>query len=94
MKRNNILIDALKIRKEEIMGYQINIDNYTRAIEKINSLPESEQQELNEFKEKLETLLTSEKLEQKKAKIIERVINDQVNEMPISFKKIILKMFN
>ena len=71
--KQEILADALKAREEEVLNYQINIDNYIRAIEKAKDDPE-----LNEFAARLQELLTSSRLEQKKAQIILEVIQDQI----------------
>jgi hypothetical protein len=75
MNKNEILTQALIGREQEIMGYQINIDNYTLAIEHIKTSGDSD---LNEFREKLEALLTSEKLEQKKAMVMHHVVKQQL----------------
>jgi len=71
---------ALDGRKEEIFGYQINIDNFTRAIEKINT-EYSGNPEIIEFRDKLIDMLDSHKTEQLKAIIIHDVIAEQINEM-------------
>lgn len=76
--RNDIITAALDGRKQEVLGYQINIDNYTRALEKIGLLSADDRAELSGFTEQLRTLLTSEKLEQKKAKIMLEVLQEQV----------------
>ena len=76
--RNEIITAALDGRKQEVLGYQINIDNYTRALEKISLLSADDRAELSGFTEQLRTLLTSEKLEQKKAKIMLEVLQEQV----------------
>lgn len=76
--RNDILTAALDGRKQEVLGYQINIDNYTRALEKISLMSADDRAELSGFTEQLRTLLTSEKLEQKKAKIMLEVLQEQV----------------
>jgi hypothetical protein len=77
--REEILASALEAREQEIMHYQINIDNYTLALEEISQLSVDERAELSAFAEQLRTLLTSEKLEQKKAKIMYSVVKKQVN---------------
>jgi hypothetical protein len=77
--REEILLSALDAREQEIMHYQINIDNYTLALEEISKLSIDERAELSAFAEQLRTLLASEKLEQKKAKIMFSVISKQVN---------------
>ena len=77
--REEILVSALEAREQEVMGYQINIDNYTIALEEINKLSVEEKAELSGFADQLRTFLSSEKLEQKKAKIMLAVIQRQVN---------------
>lgn len=76
--REEILSSALKAREQEVMHYQINIDNYTLALEEINNMPTEERAELSSFINQLQDLLASEKLEQKKAKIMLSVIKRQV----------------
>jgi len=76
--REEILAMSLEGRVQEVMTYQINIDNYALALEEIGNLPPDERNELSEFTEQLRSLLTSEKLEQKKAKIMLAVIKKQV----------------
>jgi hypothetical protein len=76
--REEVLTSSLEAREQEIMYYQINIDNYAIALKKIAELPPSEQFELSSFSEQLSTLLASEKLEQKKAKIMMSAIQEQV----------------
>lgn len=77
MNKQEILAQALEARNQEVMGYQINIDNYTLAIEHINQSGDSE---LEEFKNQLSNLLKSEILEQKKANVIRAVIAKQLEE--------------
>jgi hypothetical protein len=77
--REEILASALEAREQEIMHYQINIDNYTLALDEISQLSVDEKAELSAFAEQLRTLLTSEKLEQKKAKIMYSVVKKQVD---------------
>lgn len=80
MNKIEILKSALAGRDEEILGYQINIDNYSRAIDKINS-SYADNKEIVEFGERLAAMLEEHKTEQLKAKIIRDVIADQLNEM-------------
>lgn len=75
MTKNEILAQALIAREEEILHYQINIDNYERAIEKASS-----DIELAEFYEHLKSLLSSSRLEQKKAIIMRDVIREQLED--------------
>jgi phytoene/squalene synthetase len=79
--REEILAASLDARIQEVMHYQINIDNYALALEEIGSLPADERAELSAFTEQLRTLLASEKLEQKKAKIMLNVIKRQVEQV-------------
>ena len=76
--REEILAMSLDARIQEVMHYQINIDNYTIALNEIAKLSPEEQAEMSEFAGQLRTLLASEKLEQKKAKIMLQVIQQQV----------------
>lgn len=73
MNKLEILKQASAARIEEIAGYQINIDNYTLAIPRAEADPE-----LSDFAAQLRGLLASEKLEQKKAKIILSVLETQI----------------
>jgi hypothetical protein len=76
--RNEILGAAFAARQQEVLHYQINIDNYTLALAKIQELSDAEQTELHPFSEQLRGLLASEKLEQKKAKIMLAVLQQQL----------------
>ena len=76
--REEILQMSLEARVQEVMHYQINIDNYVIALNEIAKLPPQEQAELSEFSGQLRGLLASEKLEQKKAKIMLEVVRQQV----------------
>jgi hypothetical protein len=76
--REQILEATLEGRKQEVMHYQINIDNYVIALEEIAKLPFDERNELSSFEEQLRNLLQTEKLEQKKAKIMLSVIQRQI----------------
>lgn len=78
MTREEIIASALKAREQEVMHYQINIDNYALALEEIDLLPPSERAEVSGFRDQLSNLLKSEILEQKKAKIMLNVMKRQV----------------
>jgi hypothetical protein len=73
--RGEILSEALKAREEEILHYQINIDNYRLAIQK-----SKDDEDLAAFCDQLRDLLASSLLEQKKAKIMLEVIKDQIED--------------
>jgi hypothetical protein len=74
-----ILVVNLQAREQEVMHYQINIDNYTLALEHIAAMGDDERAELAGFVEQLSGLLASEKLEQKKAKVMLAVLRSQLN---------------
>lgn len=78
MTKQEILESSLDARQKEIAHYQINIDNYTLALVEIRKLPDAEQSELQSFADQLRGLLVSEKLEQKKAKIMLEVVKQQL----------------
>jgi hypothetical protein len=78
MTREEILLTSLAARQQEVMHYQINIDNYTIALEEIDKLPADEGVEMYDFANQLKKLLATETLEQKKAKIMLSVIQRQV----------------
>lgn len=71
--RNEILTSALDARVKEVTEYQVNIDNFRLAIERIG-----DDAELQEFKTQLEGLLASSMLEQRKAQVMLDVIKSQV----------------
>lgn len=73
MTKEETLQEALKAREEEVLMYQINIDNYERAVEKAQGDPD-----LEGFVQQLEELLVSSRIEQKKANIMLEVIKDQL----------------
>jgi len=76
--RQEILEMSLDARIQEVMHYQINIDNYTIALNEISKKSQADQAELSEFLGQLRGLLASEKLEQKKAEIMLAVLQQQV----------------
>jgi hypothetical protein len=80
MKKLETLQSALDARNDEILGYQINIDNYTRAIEKINAEHQNNPAMI-EFRDRLADMLDSHKIEQLKSIIVRDVIADQLTEM-------------
>lgn len=81
MRKTEILEQALIQRNNEIEEYQINIDNYTLAIEKINKEytgSTSLDQAMIQFRDQLASLLESSIIEQRKAMIIQDVIQKQL----------------
>jgi len=83
MSKLETLQSALLARNDEIDGYQINIDNYTRAINKIND-EYVDNPAIVEFRDRLADMLESHKTEQLKAIIIRDVIADQLTELEAS----------
>ena len=75
MNKRNILEQALHQRNDEVLSYQIDIDNFARAIEKIG-----DDKDMQSFKEELQTLLKNATYEQRKATIIRDVIREQLEE--------------
>jgi hypothetical protein len=80
MNKLETLKPALEGRNEEIMSYQINIDNYVRAIDKIN-IEYTNNPAMIEFRDRLINMLETHKIEQLKAIIIRDVIADQIAEL-------------
>lgn len=78
MTKKEILSAALTARQQDVLHYQINIDNYTLALAEIGKLPAGEQIQLQSFSDQLHDLLATEKLEQKKSKIMLAVIQQQL----------------
>lgn len=76
--REEILAASAEAREQEVMHYQINIDNYVLALLLIGKMTNAEKAELASFTTQLEELLISERLEQKKAKVMLSVIKGQV----------------
>jgi hypothetical protein len=83
MNKLETLQSALIARQDEILAYQINIDNYARAIVKINA-EHAGTPAMVEFRDRLADMLEGHKTEQLKAIIIRDVIADQLNELEAS----------
>lgn len=71
--KKEMLTASLEARQKEVTEYQVNIDNFRLAIEKIGDNPE-----LTEFKKQLEDLLKSSLYEQRKAQIMLEVVQSQL----------------
>jgi len=82
MTKFQTLQSALASRNDEVDGYQINIDNYVRAIDKINA-EYANNPAIIEFRDNLVTMLEQHKTEQLKAIIIRDVIADQLAELEV-----------
>jgi len=70
----------LELRNNEVAEYQLNIDNFKRAIEKIDT-QYAENQDMLDFKEQLIKLLADNQREQLKSIIMRDVIADQLAEL-------------
>ena len=75
-ERLDILTQAAEGREREVMHYQINIDNYERAIAEI----EANHPDMGEFADRLRELLASSRVEQAKERVMLKVIRDQLEE--------------
>lgn len=80
MNKLETLKTNLEARINEVGEYQINIDNYTLAIAKIES-EYAGNSAIVEFGERLKEMLEQHKIEQLKAIIIRDVIADQLAEL-------------
>jgi hypothetical protein len=80
MNKLETLQSALQGRDQEIESYQINIDNYIRAIAKIND-EHASNPAMIEFRDRLADMLETHKVEQLKVIIIRDVIADQIAEL-------------
>ena len=76
--REEILQTNLDARKQEVMHYQINIDNYTLALAHIAAMAADARSELLVFADQLTGLLASERMEQKKARVMLEVLRQQL----------------
>jgi hypothetical protein len=74
--KQEILTRAFEMRVQEVLEYQINIDNYTIALAAID-----QDESMLDFKNQLQDLLTSSIREQKKSKIIMDAIKVQLDSM-------------
>jgi hypothetical protein len=82
MNKLSILTPALEGRDQELLGYQINIDNYVLAIEKINT-HYANNDDLITFRDELQTRLDEERRQQLRSQIIRDVIADQIAQLTL-----------
>ena len=80
-------LETLKVnhtaRIDEVAGYQLNIDNFIRAIDKIDQ-QYADNPAMQEFRSRLSALLEENRVEQLKAIIMRDVIADQIAELEAS----------
>lgn len=80
MTKPEILQSALAARQADVLGYQINIDNYSLAIAKIDA-EHRDNKDLAAFRKELQERLAEEKRQQLRTSIIRDVIADQLSAM-------------
>lgn len=81
MSKIDILTQAFEHRNQEILEYQINIDNYTLAIAKISKEYTGASPidvAMIEFRSHLENMLQTSLIEQRKSIIIRDVVKEQL----------------
>jgi hypothetical protein len=71
--RNEIMKTSLEARINEVTEYQVNIDNFTLALDRIG-----DEADLQDFKSNIKQLLASSIVEQRKAQIMLEVIQSQM----------------
>lgn len=76
MINKELQIQAIEHRTQEILEYQVNIDNYRIAIDLAK-----QDLDLSAFVEQLENLLRTSIIEQKKSKIMLEVAQIQLREL-------------
>lgn len=74
------LLSFLEGRNNEVAEYQLNIDNFKRAIVKIDT-EYADNQDMLDFKQQLQKLLADNQREQLKSIIMRDVIADQIAEL-------------
>ena len=77
---SELLKTLLEARENEIAEYQLNINNFTRAIAKIDS-DYTDNEDMLEFKNYLCQLLADNTKEQLKSIIMRDVLADQIAEL-------------
>ena len=80
MNKLPILAPALEGRDQELLGYQVNIDNYVLAIARINA-DYADNEDLLAFRDELQTRLDQERRQQLRSQIIRDVIADQIAQL-------------
>lgn len=73
--RLQLLRDALEERRKEVTVYQVNIENFRRAIDVIG-----DDAEMKPFRQQLQQLLAENTIEQRKARIMFDVVSAQLQE--------------
>lgn len=81
MNTNETLTQSLTGREDEVQLYQINIDNYRLAVEHIAGMGADDQAELADFRSELEQRLAAELHQQKRAKVMLAVVQQQLEAL-------------
>lgn len=76
-----VLTENLAYRNDSIESYQINIDNYTYAIKKIDSDHSSDSDLSGPFRAELVQRLKDELIQQRREIVIRDVIADQLRDL-------------
>lgn len=83
MNKEETLKTALSSRIEEVLHYQINIDNYSSAMKKIEARYTGDSdldKGMRDFYKTLKSLYDTSVIEQEKAKLMLEVIQDQIGD--------------
>jgi hypothetical protein len=75
--RRELLVGALTAREREVTEYQVNITNFELALRLVG-----DDDDLQPFKQQLQDLLVSSRLEQRKAQIMLAAIQAQLEDEP------------
>ncbi len=78
-ERIDILTQAAEGREREVMQYQINIDNFARAIAEVEA-NHAHEPHMVEFANHMRDLHNSSLIEQAKERLLLKVIRDQLEE--------------
>lgn len=79
--KHQTLLAALRHRNSEVESYQVNIDNYTLAITKIEANYADDPDLSGPFKADLQDRLAAEIIQQRRTIVIRDVIEDQINAL-------------
>ena len=79
-ERLDMLAAAEEQRARQVMQYQVDIDNFTRAMAEIEA-QEQPEPGMGEFFIRLRELLASTRIEQAKERIMLKVVKDQLEEV-------------
>lgn len=82
LSHEQVLLDAIQMRENEILSYQININNYTAILEMEDDEDDPDlAEEMASFRQRISDLLKSEKREQKKSKMVLAALRAQLEAL-------------